>query len=571
MPKYVWNLHTPDASAVAGLSKDLNISPLLACLLINRGLRHPDEAARFLSPSLVQLHDPFLLTGMARVVERVERAIAGAEKILIYGDYDVDGITSVVILKKFLEMAGANVQYHVPERLTEGYGLRPERMEQAAGEGVKLIISVDSGIRADDAARAARARNIDLVITDHHLPEKELPPAYEVLNPNRKDCAYPDKNLAGVGVAFKLVQALLERSGRERLIPSFLKIVSIGTIADIVPLLGENRVFVKIGLEGLKSPRNYGLKALLESAGMLGRQIDYSAVGFRIAPRINAVGRMGDTADAVRLFDSLEEVEARSIAARLADKNLLRQEEQGQILKSIEQKFQQEPEAFSQHVIVLWDRCWHRGVIGIVASRVMEAYGRPVLIASIEDAVATGSGRSFGDFHLLEALEACRTLFEKYGGHRNAAGFTLDAALLPELRRQLNQYARGLFLEPPSPSISVDAILPLHNLNFGVWEEISRLEPFGFGNPVPIFRDDEIAVRAGPFVLKEKHIKWRLESGLCSEAVWWNQIDKLEMLKPLRSLHALYQLEMNEFRGERGLVARIRDLSIAECGLRNAE
>ncbi|HEV8131431.1 MAG TPA: single-stranded-DNA-specific exonuclease RecJ [Acidobacteriota bacterium] len=571
MPKYIWNLHNPDASQVQRLSQELNISQFLACLLVNRGLHDPDKAARFLSPSLSQLHDPFELTGMARVVERVERAIADREKILLYGDYDVDGITSVVILKRCLEMSGAAVQYHVPERLTEGYGLRPERILQAAQDGTRLIISVDSGIRAREAAAVAAASGVDLVVTDHHLPEHELPSAYEILNPNRPGCAYPDKNLAGVGVAFKLVQALLQRSGKERLIPSYLKIVSIGTIADIVPLVGENRVFVKIGLEGLKSPRNHGLRALLESAGVLGRQVDYSGVGFRIAPRINAVGRMGGTADAVRLFDSMEEEEARRIAARLSDKNFWRQQEQEQILRSIERKFQEEPDAFADHVIVLWDQSWHRGVIGIVASRVMENYGRPVLIASVEEGIATGSGRSFGAFHLLESLESCHTLFQKYGGHRNAAGFTIEASLLPDLRRQLNLYARQRFSEPPLPSISIDATVLLRDLNYRIWEEISRLEPFGFGNPVPLFQDDEILVRAGPFVLKEKHIKWRLDNSVCSEAMWWNHAHQLDSLKPLRSLRAVYQLEMNEFRGERNLVVRIRDIAlptIEDRGLR---
>ncbi|MBI3939744.1 MAG: single-stranded-DNA-specific exonuclease RecJ [Acidobacteria bacterium] len=562
MQKYVWELQHVSDAEMARLSGPLGVSPLLASLLITRGLLEPAAAARFLAPALQHLHDPFLMTGMRRAVERVEQAVSRREKILVYGDYDVDGITSVVILKKCLELAGADVQYHVPERLTDGYGLQPLRIREAAARGVRLILSVDSGIRSTTAAQAARSEGIDLIVTDHHLPEAELPPAYEVLNPNRNDCLYPDKNLAGVGVAFKLVQALLQRAGRERLIPSFLKIVAIGTIADIVPLLGENRVFVKIGLEGLKLPRNHGLKALLESAGVLGKQIDYSAVGFRIAPRLNAVGRMGETADAVRLFDAEEEDQARAIAMRLNDKNSWRQLEQEEILKSIDLKFKTEPETFSEPVIVLWDPGWHRGVIGIVASRIMEGYGRPVLIASVAGGAATGSGRSFGSFHLLESLHACAGLLERFGGHRHAAGFTADASLLPELRRRINEYARQRYAQMPVPSIGVDAALPARKLNWAVWEEISRLEPFGFGNPVPVFQDDAIPVKAGPFAIKDKHLKWKLAARYCGEAIWWNQIARLEALKQARSFRAVYQLELNEFRGERSLVARIRDLSL---------
>ncbi|HEY2934933.1 MAG TPA: single-stranded-DNA-specific exonuclease RecJ [Acidobacteriota bacterium] len=562
MQKYQWNLRPRVSETEAQLARDLGISPLLASLLEARGLREPDAAARFLSPSLNQLHDPLLLRGMDRVVERLEQSISRGERILVYGDYDVDGITSVVILKKCLEMAGAAVQYHVPERLAEGYGLRPDRIRKAADDGVALIISVDSGIRGKEAAQVARDCGVDLIITDHHLPERELPAAYEILNPNRPDCGYPNKHLAGVGVAFKVVQAMLQRRGKEHLIPSFLKIVAIGTIADIVPLLGENRVFVKIGLDGLKSPRNPGLKALLDSAGVLGRQIDYSTVGFRIAPRINAVGRMGETADAVRLFDSLQEEEARRIAEKLNDKNLWRQREQEEILKSIQVKFQAEPDAFEKDVIILWDQCWHRGVIGIVASRIMDTYGRPVLIASVEDSLATGSGRSFGDFHLLQSLESCGDLFQRYGGHQNAAGFTMDAALLPELRSRLNRYAAEKFPERPKPAIAVDSLLSVKDLNYRIWEDLVRLEPFGFGNPVPVFLDNEVCIRAGPFTLKEKHLKWKLFSPTCSEALWWNQAEKFESLKQLRSFRAVYEVEMNEFRGERSLVARIRDLGL---------
>ena len=559
--KYLWNLQSDDGKALARLAGELRISTLLASMLMHRGLGDPDMARSFLSPSLDQLHDPFLMAGMDRAVRRIELALSLREKILVYGDYDADGITSVVILRKALQLADADVTYHVPERLTEGYGLQAERIRQAALDGVKLIISVDSGIRADEAAHAARAAGIDLIITDHHLPESTLPPAYEILNPNRADCAYPDKNLAGVGVAFKLVQALLRRAGKERLIPSFLKIVSIGTIADVVPLLGENRVFAKIGLEGLKSPRNHGLRALLDVAGVLGKQIDYSAVGFRIAPRINAMGRMGETADAVRLFDSEGQEQARAIAGRMQDKNLQRQQEQQEILKSIERKLQIEPETFSQPVIVLADDRWHRGVVGIVASRVMETYGRPALIVSVDGAVATGSGRSFDSFHLLESLQACADLLHRCGGHRHAAGFTMDAALVPELRGRINDYARRTYAQMPLPSIAVDALMPVQSVDAGVWEEVSRLEPFGFGNPVPVFQDDAVIVKAGPFSLKEKHIKWRLASSGCPEAVWWNRANRLEALKPVRSFRAVYQLEMNEFRGERSLMANIRDLA----------
>lgn len=560
MSRFVWELQQPDPAAVRGLILQLGLSPLLASLLVSRGIREPEAASRFLNPSLDQLHDPFLMAGMDRVVCRIEEAVSRREKILLYGDYDVDGITSVVILKKCLEACGADVGYHVPERLTEGYGLQPARIRRAADDGVRLVISVDSGIRASEAAQEARNCGLDLIITDHHLPEKELPPAYAVLNPNLPDCRYPDKNLAGVGVAFKLVQALLCRTGRQHWIPSILKLVAIGTVADIVPLTGENRILVKFGLDGLRQPRNPGLKALLESAGMLGRQVDYADVGFRLAPRINAVGRMGETADAVRLFDAMGEEEARRLAARLSDKNLLRRQEQEEILKTIEEKARSEPGAFQEPVIVLWDQGWHRGVVGIVASRVMESYGHAALIASVEGDQAVGSGRSFGSLHLLEALETCSDLLEKFGGHRHAAGFTIRADRLPLLRSRLNEHARRCG-HIPQPSITVDALLPLSEVSAATWEDISRLAPFGFGNPLPIFQDDQLPVRAGPFLLKERHLKWKLNAPFCSEAIGWNQAGKLEEVRQARFLKAVYQLAMNEYQGERFLMASLRDFA----------
>ncbi|PYX40529.1 MAG: single-stranded-DNA-specific exonuclease RecJ [Acidobacteria bacterium] len=410
---------------------DPRLPATLARLLLLRGIDDAETAQRYLAPSLADLHAPYSMTGMKFAIDRLDAAIERKEGILIYGDYDVDGTTAIVILKTAIELCGGAADFHVPHRIREGYGMKDDVIERAGAAGIRLIISVDTGIRAFAAAETAQRLGIDLIVTDHHLPGSEgVPKALAVLNPNQAGCLYPCKSLCGAGVAFKLAQALMEKrlTGRDQapLLNSFMKVVAIATIADAVPLSGENRVFTKLGLDALRRAVNPGLKALLEMAQIPATRSPTSGeIAFRIAPRLNAAGRMDVARDVIELFSVKEQARAREIAARLDQLNAERQEEERRILQAIDARFEQEPELRNAHCVVIDGDGWHRGVIGITATRVVERYGRPTLILSREDGEAHGSGRSIRAFHLLDALESCRELFTRYGGHAHAVGFSL--------------------------------------------------------------------------------------------------------------------------------------------------
>ncbi|HEV8148034.1 MAG TPA: single-stranded-DNA-specific exonuclease RecJ, partial [Bryobacteraceae bacterium] len=457
-----WNLAPTDPAAVAALADAVRITLPAARVLYARGYRDPEQARRFLAPSLADLHDPFLLRSMDAAVARLRRAIEQRESILLYGDYDVDGTSAIVILKKAIDLLGGVATFHVPHRLRDGYGMKSEVVEQAATDGVKLIVSVDTGIRANEVVRHASALGIDVIVTDHHLPETELPPAVAVLNPNRPDCGYPEKNLCGAAVAFKLVDALLRSVGdprRERLLESFLKLVAIATVADVVPLTGENRIMVKLGLAGLDKVRNHGLRALLEVAGITpGEAPSAGQVAFRVAPRINAAGRMASATDVIEMFLTEDEPRARALAAQLQELNADRQQTEAEIARAIFEQCLEVPVTDLDAALVFAGEGWHRGVVGIVASRVVERYHRPAFVLGIENGVAQGSGRSIAKFHLLEGLEAMAELFTKFGGHRQAAGLSLPSDRLEEFRERFRAHAFTL-LTPADfePVLEIDA------------------------------------------------------------------------------------------------------------------
>ncbi|MGH9614031.1 MAG: single-stranded-DNA-specific exonuclease RecJ, partial [Bryobacteraceae bacterium] len=465
-----WLLPAFDPKGVSELAEALRIRPLTARVLIKRGYGDPAAAHTFLHPSLDDLHDPHGIRDLDVAVERLRRAIAGGEKILIYGDYDVDGTTSVVILLKAIEIAGGTARYHVPHRLREGYGMRLDVVEQAAAEGVRLIISVDTGIRAGEVVQAARELGIDVIVTDHHLPEASLPPAVAVLNPNRPDCQYPNKNLCGAGVAFKLAQGLFETLGwseekLRRMKESFLRLAAIATVSDVTPLTGENRVIVKHGLRGLGSTRNPGLRALFDVSGFPpGETPTATQIAFRIGPRINAAGRMATATDVIELLLSADETKAKEIAGRLHSLNQERQETEAGIVRLILQECEAAPIMEDQSALVFSGVGWHRGVVGIVASRLVERFCRPVFVISedAETGEAHGSGRSAAGFHLLEALESMPELFTKFGGHRQAAGVTIPTVRVEEFRTRFAVYARArLSPEDFHPLIEIDSDMDL--------------------------------------------------------------------------------------------------------------
>src|SRR5687767_1424622 len=451
MTPRIWQLVPCDDTQADVVARELSISPITARLLCIRGLGELELARRFLSPSLDDLHDPFRLADMAPAVDRILAAIARRERIAIHGDYDVDGVTSTVILRRALELLGADVVHFIPERLRDGYGLQTPALDRLHADGVRLVISVDCGIRAADAARHATALGLDLIITDHHEPDTELPQAVAIINPKRHDCRYPDKNLAGVGVALKVVQALCSRTGKLAWLPAFVKVASIGTLADVVPLVGENRIIAKLGLGMLsKGPHKVGLRALLEGCGLTGKDIDSYHIGFVVAPRVNAAGRMSTPDIAARLLLASDEAmadEARGLAEQLNTENLRRQQEEAEIVAAARKVVETDLEVGSRTLIVVAGEGWHRGVIGIVASKLVDHFHRPAIVLSIEGDVAHGSCRSIPSFNMLAALESCGDAMIRFGGHKQAAGLTIEAARIRELRRRVNEFAEAR-LEP---------------------------------------------------------------------------------------------------------------------------
>jgi single-stranded-DNA-specific exonuclease len=497
-------------------------SPLytLARLLIRRGLTDPNDAVRFLLPSIAHLHTPEQMTGLRAAVDRIDAAIARKEPILIYGDYDVDGTMAIIILKTAIELCGGAADFHVPHRIREGYDLRDDVIERAAAAGIRLIISVDMGIRAFAPAQTAQRLGVDLIVTDHHLPGPDgVPKARAVVNPNQAGCEYPYKQLCGAGVAFKVAQGLMQRrldeKDQARMLRSFMKVVAIATIADSVPLTGENRVFAKLGLEALRRAVNPGLKALLEVAQISTKRPPTSTeVAFRIAPRINAAGRMDIARDVIDLFSAKNADQARLLAGKLDRLNAERQEEERRILRLIEERILGDPALCEAYCIVVDGEGWHRGVIGIAATRVVERYHRPAIVIAREGEEAFGSGRSIRPFHLLEAVESSRDLFTRYGGHSHACGFAMPSANVPQLRAELDVFARTrLTLADFDPVLDVEAELDLDEITPGLFQALQLLEPYGAGNHEPAFAAHGVCLIAPPKILKDKHIKLKLKAG----------------------------------------------------------
>jgi single-stranded-DNA-specific exonuclease len=562
-----WEMEPCDEAATALLAAALNIDPAVARLLCQRGFTDPERAGRFLNPSLDHLHDPMLLADMSVAVERIMAALARGERIGIHGDYDVDGITSTVILRRALEMLGADVEHFIPERLKDGYGLQPAAIDRLHAGGVSLVISVDCGIRGADAARRARELGVDLVITDHHEPDTELPPALAVINPKRHDCRYPDKYLAGVGVALKLVQALCRRAGREQLMPGFIKVAAIGTLADVVPLVGENRVIAKLGLDLLsKGPHKIGLRSLIDVCGLSGKTIDSYHIGFMLAPRVNAAGRMSTPDIATRLLlaqdESLAE-DVRQLALQLDSENVRRQEEEAEILAAAKKVVQTDPDVGARSVLVVAGDGWHRGVIGIVASKLVDAFHRPAIVLSVEDGVAHGSCRSIPKFDMLGALERCAPLLTRFGGHKQAAGLALDADRIRALRLAVNAVAdETLGPEDLMPRLRIDGSLTFRGITGGVAAGVAALAPFGAGNPRPIFAARGVEIIDGPRKLKERHLKMALkQDGRIFRAVAWRAAERHDYLTEHKgALDVAFSLEQNQYNGETYVELTLADL-----------
>lgn len=537
-----WVVAARESAPARELALALGLPDAIARLLVCRGFDTVDAARAWLEPAIVQMHNPMLMLGMAAAVDRLRAALLAGEPVLIYGDYDVDGTVATVLLKTAIERAGAalgvkpDVRYHIPHRIREGYGMQDSRIEAAAAEGVRLVVSVDTGIRGFAAAAEAKRVGLDLIVTDHHLPDgvEGVPEALAVINPNQPGCRYPYKELCGAGIAYKLAQMLLESTAageperlrlREKTLPSFLKLLAIATIADAVPLTGENRVIAALGLRELKKPSQVGLKALMELAGIdTTRAISATDVGFRLAPRINAAGRMDIASDVVEMFLTRDTEKAKALAEKLHRLNDERRATEAEALRAIEAQIavMMESENGVGSMLVLEDSAdgpaWHRGVVGILASRVVDRTGKPALVLTHEDGVAYGSGRTGGGFHLLDALTAVdgerdgEDLFTRFGGHAHAVGFSLPSGRVSELRARLLRYAseRG-HAGAVQDILECDAELRLGEITADFLVALERLGPFGNGNSEPMFLSRAVRLCGPVKVIKDRHLRLSVE------------------------------------------------------------
>ena len=532
-PRQRWILAEPHPREAEELASAARIPLVLAELLVARGITESSEAFAFLNPEVAHLHDPLLMLGMLPAVERIEAAIARKEPILLYGDYDVDGTTAVVLLKTAIEILGGVVHFHVPHRIREGYGLQSAVLESAFADGVRLVVTVDTGMRAFAEAETARNLGLDLIITDHHLSRADdsLPAALAVLNPNQHGCSYPEKSLCGAAIALKLAQALLQRHDAERtrnkLLPSFLKIAAIATIADAVPLKGENRIIAALGLRELRRPVGAGLRALFAASQLdpASKPLTGFDVAFRLAPRINAAGRMDVASEIIELFCTRDAARATELANKLDRLNRERRETEARALATIENRLATDPEFAAARMVVVEGDGWHRGVIGILASRVVERTAKPALVISVEDGVAHGSGRSVDQFHLLSAIETCSDLFTRFGGHAFAVGFALPAESLPELKRRLADCAaERLAQREPERDLHIHAELPLDQVTAVLAGWLRKLEPLGHGNPEPIFMARNTSLVSAPRLMKERHLRLELahDGTGATRAVGWD-------------------------------------------------
>jgi single-stranded-DNA-specific exonuclease len=552
LPPQRWLLAEPNHELSDSLAREARLPLVLAELLVARGITTAAEAFVFLNPEPSHLHDPFLMLGMSAAVERLERAIAAREPILLYGDYDVDGTVAVVLLKTAIEMLSGLVSFHVPHRLRDGYGMQSSVLESAHAEGVRVVVTVDTGMRAFAEAETARRLGLDLIITDHHLPAEaamdpsssvsriaannKLPAALAILNPNQAGCQYPEKSLCGAAIALKLAQALLEKSClakscldksdpvrrdparlHEKTLPSFLKMAAIATIADAVPLHGENRTIAALGLRELRRPAGAGLRALFAAAALdpASKQITGFDVAFRLAPRINAAGRMDIASEIIELFTTRDSHRAAELAAKLERLNRERRDVEAAALTLIESRLCFDEEIIADRLLVIDGDGWHRGVIGILASRVVERTAKPAIVVSVEDGVAYGSGRSVDGFPLLAAIESCADLFTRFGGHAFAVGFALPAEKLPDLKLRLRTYANlHLAAREPERVLRIHAELPLDRITPVLAGWLRKLEPLGHGNPEPIFIARNARLLAPPRIMKARHLRLELTQDL---------------------------------------------------------
>ncbi|WP_370088057.1 single-stranded-DNA-specific exonuclease RecJ [Ekhidna sp.] len=551
----------PNQEIVENLSKELNINHYLSTLLIQRGIETFDQAKEFFRPSLSKLHDPFLMLNMDAAVNRLTDAVFNKEKILIYGDYDVDGTTSVSLIYLFLKQFSDQLEFYIPDRYTEGYGISEKGINHAIDRGFKLIIALDCGIRAIDRARQAKEAGIDLIICDHHIPGDKLPDAFAILDPKQKDCNYPFKELSGCGVGFKLLEGFCQQNTieKEKLF-DLLDLVAVSIASDIVPIVGENRILAFYGLKKLNQAPSAGLKSLIEISGKK-NEFSISDVVFSIGPRINAAGRLTHAKESVNLLIG-DSKETDAFADNLNDRNKERREfDQSITMDALEMiaDFKEERKS-----TVLFKEDWHKGVIGIVASRCIEHYHRPTIILTESKGKATGSARSVDGFDVHSAISECADLLEQFGGHTHAAGLTLP---LDNVEKFIDRFEEVVSdrIHPDQliPKIEIDLDIPLSALTFKTFNVMSQMAPFGPQNMAPVFGTKNVIVDTTPKVIKEKHVKGFLHaenSTRLFEFIGFGMADKLEQLQIGTPFHIAYHLEENNYMGNKSLILNLRDI-----------
>ena len=555
-----WEINKADEEQVKEIENKYQINSLLAQILVNRGITNEKEIIQFLKPTRNDFYDPYLMPDMEKAVQRILKAIETGEKVLIYGDYDVDGITSVTVLKSFLEERGLKVDEYIPNRLDEGYGLNKKAVEKIAAEKYTLMITVDCGISAIEEVEYANSLGIEVIITDHHEPGETLPEAVAVVDSKRKDNGYPFRNLAGVGVVFKLIQAIgqkLQLDEKEYL--KYLDIVCIGTISDIVPLVDENRVIVKLGLMLVEQTKNIGLKTILLASGY--QKVDSTTISFGIAPRINACGRMGHQEDALKLFLSKDQEEVTKLAEKLNEYNRLRQDKEKQIFLEALDKIKKD-EIENKSVMIIDGENWHHGVIGIVASKITEMYFKPSILLCFEGDEGKGSGRSIPGFDLHEALTKCESNLERFGGHSMAIGLSVKRDNIENLRKQLEEIAKEKQIDKIVSILKIDAIVDLNNINKEIVESLKQLEPFGEENKVPLFVFRNLKIDSIRALSEGKHIKLTLrqDNKNLINAVGFNLGELSNEYRIGDKVDVVGSLEINKFNGEENIQILLKDM-----------
>ncbi len=566
MLKKKWLLKEFDKNRVVEISKNFKISPLTAIILYNRGVKEDNDIKTFLSKSLGVMHDPYLMKDMEKATERILLAKERGEKITIYGDYDVDGITSIAILYKHLAEMGISVDYYVPDRMQEGYGVNREALDKIQKKGTSLIITVDTGITAVEESEYAKEIGLDVIITDHHECKERIPDVYAAIDPKQKDCPYPFKSLAGVGVVFKLIQALDEQKSLPALMDKYADLLCLGTVADISPLVNENRVIVTEGLKRFKNTKNVGLKALID-VSTNGKAITTSTIGYTIAPRINASGRLGCASRSVELFLTNDTKKAHELAESLCEENTLRQQTEQKMFKEALDYIEEHPEIKDDKVLIIAHENWHHGIVGIVSSKITEKFYKPSILFAIDGGEAKGSGRSVQGYNLFGSLEQCSDVLEKFGGHELAAGLTIKADRIEEFRKRINAISEDTIDETTMvPTILLDAVIKVPYITLDTVNDINQLQPFGVDNPTPFFAVRNIKIHKISVMSEGKHLRMTLfKDGKYLDSVGFGMGEYFQYLKEGDFIDVAFSLDINDYKGFQNVQLILKDIKKTEA------